>query len=192
MFLEGPINRVKKPNPATIPPCYGRRHGYLGQDRQARGKKPRWAKALRRCRRRRRLGAPDILGRAPLSSDSIGRTSSRGIAPGSAERSFQRSESFEVPRCNHQRHGSINPKQRNSATRTNRSRLGSLGSPLALSESTTFARDTGGVSSLLLEYGNRNLHEATTRRRIPVSARRSLGDLARERRTLRRTSQNHV
>ena len=70
-----------------------------------------------------------------------------------------------------------------TATRTNRSRLGSLISPYALSERTTFARDTVGVSSFLLEHDDINLQTATIRRRICVTVRRSLGDLARERRT---------
>ena len=139
------------------------------------------------------LGVPDALGRAPPSSGPIRQTSSRGISPGHAQRTFQRSASFEVPCCNCEHHGSKNPQQQSAATRTNRSRLENLRFPLVLSERTASTRDADYVPPFLLEPDDWNLHKATIRRRVRVRVRRSLGDLARERRTsLRRTTQNHA
>ena len=87
-FLGWPINGVNKPNLATILPCYGKRHGHLGQDRQARGKNRVGPRLSAVADGQDRLGAPDTLGRAPLARFRSGKPRPGESRPGTPNGPF--------------------------------------------------------------------------------------------------------
>ena len=87
-FLGWPINEVKKPNPATILPCYKRSHGCLGQDRQARGKNrvgPRFSAV---ADGNADWGHPALLVERPLARVRSGKPRPGGSHPGTPNGPF--------------------------------------------------------------------------------------------------------